>query len=74
MVRGVLDPGDWVTVYAGAKRAKLLRLTDVDFLARVRQRFGLPDAAAALADGALPAVYNPGQPLPPDLAHPGPPD
>ena len=32
-VRGVLDPGDWVSVYAGARRAKLVRLADVDFLA-----------------------------------------
>ena len=72
--RGVLDPGDWVTVYAGASRARLVRLADVDFLARVRQRFGLLDAAAALADGSAPAVYLPSAPLPPDLAHPGPPD
>jgi NAD+ kinase len=70
----VLDPGDWVTVYAGARRAKLVRLADVDFLARVRQRFGLLDAPAALADGSAPAVYRPTGPLPPDLAHPGPPE
>ena len=73
-VRGVLDPGDWVTVYAGAKRANLVRLADVQFLARVRQRFQLPDAPAALADGSAPAVYRPIEPLPPDLAHPGPPE
>ena len=36
------------------------------------ERFGLSDAAAALADGEAPAVYSPGQPIPPDLAHPGP--
>jgi len=73
-VRGVLDPGDWVTVYAGATRAKLVRLADVDFLSRVRRRFGLLDAAAALADGTVPAVYRPASPLPPDLADPGPPE
>jgi NAD+ kinase len=73
-VRGVLDPGDWVTVYAGGTRAKLVRLADVDFLSRVRRRFGLLDAAAALADGTVPAVYRPASPLPPDLADPGPPE
>jgi NAD+ kinase len=73
-VRGVLDPGDWVTVYAGAKRARLVRLADVDFLARVRQHFGLLDAPAAVADGSAPSIYAPAAPLPPDLAHPGPPE
>jgi NAD+ kinase len=73
-LRGVLDPGDWVSVYAGPERARLARLTDLDFLGRVRERFGLADSAAALADGTAPAVYDPGEPLPYDLAHPGPPD
>jgi NAD+ kinase len=73
-LRGVLDPGDWVTVYAASKRAKLLRLADSDFLHRVRDRFGLADAAAAVADGQVPEFYDPGEPLPPDLLHPGPPD
>jgi NAD+ kinase len=73
-LRGVLDPGDWVSVYAAPHRARLLRLGDPDFLGRVRERFGLADSAAALADGSAPAVYDPGVPLPPDLAFPGPPD
>jgi NAD+ kinase len=73
-LRGVLDPGDWVSVYAGPERAKLARLTDLDFLGRVRERFRLADSAAALADGTAPPVYDPGEPLPYDLAHPGPPD
>jgi NAD+ kinase len=73
-LRGVLDPGDWISVYAGPKRAKLARLTDLDFLGRVRERFALADAAAALADGTAPPVYDPGVPLPDDLANPGPPD
>jgi NAD+ kinase len=71
---GVLNPGDWVTVYAAPKRARLIRLAETDFLGRVRDRFGLADSPAALADGSAPAVYDPGEPLPPDLAHPGPPD
>ena len=73
-LRGVLDPGDWVSVYAGPERAKLARLTELDFLGRVRERFALADSAAALADGSAPPVYDPGEPLPCDLAHPGPPD
>jgi len=73
-LRGVLDPGDWATVYAAPKRARLIRLAETDFLGRVRDRFGLSDSAAALADGSSPQVYNPDAPLPADLAHPGPPD
>ncbi|GAA2358846.1 NAD(+)/NADH kinase [Dactylosporangium salmoneum] len=73
-LRGVLDPGDWVSVYAGPRRAKLLRLADVDFLGRVRDRFRLTDSPAALADGSAPVMYSPAEPLPQDLRHPGPPD
>jgi NAD+ kinase len=71
-LRGVLESGDWVSVYAAPRRARLARIADVDFLGRVRDRFGLADAAAAVADGSAPPVYSPGRPLPPDLAHPGP--
>jgi NAD+ kinase len=71
-LRGVLDPGDWVSVYAAPHRARLVRISDIDFLARVRDRFGLADAAAAVADGSAPLVYSPVEPLPPDLANPGP--
>jgi NAD+ kinase len=49
-LRGVLDAGDWITVHAAADRARLARLGDVDFLSRVRNRLGLSDAAAAIAD------------------------
>jgi NAD+ kinase len=73
-LRGVLDPNDWITVYAGPKRARLVRVADSPFLERVRMRFGLADAWAALADGDTPPVHDPGVPLPSDLAHPGPPD
>ncbi|HEY1487363.1 MAG TPA: NAD(+)/NADH kinase, partial [Micromonosporaceae bacterium] len=67
-LRGVLGPTDWISVYAGPKRARLARLSDTPFLDRVRTRFGLTDAQAALADGGTPEVYDPGVPLPPDLA------
>jgi NAD+ kinase len=73
-LRGVLDPGDWLSVFAAAERTRLARLTDLDFLARVRERFALADATAALADGSTPPIYEPDEPPPPDLAHPGPPD
>ncbi|TNC24604.1 NAD(+)/NADH kinase [Amycolatopsis alkalitolerans] len=72
-LRGVLDPGDWISVYGAPKRSKLVRLSEPDFLGRVRDRFGLVDSAAALADGHPPA-YAPNKPMPPDLAHPGPRD
>lgn len=73
-LRGVLDPGDWVSVYGGPHRSKLVRMKDTDFLGRVRQRFRLADATAATADGSAPEIYSPGTPLPPDMAHPGPRD
>lgn len=53
-LRGVLDPGDWVSVQAGKPRARLIRLHDVDFLGRLRSKLGLADAAAALADRQAP--------------------
>jgi NAD+ kinase len=70
-LRGVLDPGDWVGVYAASKRAKLLRFGEGDFYDRLRGRFSLADAPAAAADnqGGAPLVYRPSDPVPPDLAH-----
>jgi NAD+ kinase len=68
-LRGVLDPGDWIRVYAGPKRARLVRLKPTDFLGRVRDRLGLIDATAALADGEPPVIYRPDDPVPPDMAH-----
>jgi NAD+ kinase len=53
-LRGVLEPGDWVSVYAAAPRARLARLHEMDFLGRLRDRLGLGDAPAALADGSGP--------------------
>ena len=55
-LRGVLDPGDWISVHGGTQRARLVRLHDVDFLGRVRGKLGLADAAAALADQLPPAT------------------
>ncbi len=67
--RGVLDPGDWVGVYAAPWRARLVRLGEADFFGRVRTRFAIADAAAASADGSAPPLYQPRPPVPPDLAH-----
>ncbi|KGH46805.1 inorganic polyphosphate kinase [Modestobacter caceresii] len=69
-LRGVLEPGDWVAVHAGATRARLVRLRPTDFYGRLRARFGLADAAAATADGTPPADYRPSDdvPMPDDIA------
>ena len=49
-LRGVLDPGDWVGVTPARRPARLVRLGPSDFYARLRSRFGLSDAPAAVAD------------------------
>ncbi len=54
-LRGVLDPGDWATVYPAEHRARLMRLRPSDFYRRLRDRFSLADAPAALADSAVAA-------------------
>jgi NAD+ kinase len=69
-LRGVLDPGDWVAVYAAPWRARLVRLHASDFFGRLRSRFALADAPAAIADNSsAPLVYRPDEPLPADLQH-----
>lgn len=68
-LRGVLDPGDWMAVYAGQQRARLVRLCPSDFFGRLRARFGLADAAAATADGQAPMVHRPDAPRPAEIAH-----
>jgi NAD+ kinase len=69
-LRGVLDPGDWVAVYAGDRRAQLVRMRPTDFYGRLRTRFALSDAPAATADGTPEAEYRPSDdiPMPPDVA------
>jgi NAD+ kinase len=58
-LRGVLDPGDWVTVHPAEHPARLVRLRPSDFYQRLRNRFSLADAPAALADGGEPAGCPP---------------
>ena len=69
-LRGVLDPGDWVAVYAAPWRAKLVRLHRPDFYGRLRDRFSLADAPAAAADTVgAPLRYHPAAPPPSDMKH-----
>ncbi len=68
-LRGVLDPGDWVAVFAGQQPSRLVRLRPSDFFARLRSRFRLADAAAAAADGSAPLEYRPDAPRPAEIAH-----
>ncbi|MEC3979670.1 NAD(+)/NADH kinase [Amycolatopsis sp. H20-H5] len=49
-LRGVLDPGDWVGVYAADWPVRLVRVRPANFYSRLRQRFSLTDAPAAVAD------------------------
>jgi NAD+ kinase len=68
-LRGVIDPGDWIAVYAGRRRARLVRLRPSSFFERLRSRFNLADAAAAAADGDAPLTYRPDTPPPADIRH-----
>lgn len=68
-LRGVLDPGDWIGVYAAPRRLRLIRLGPTDFYGRLRTRFRLTDAPATAADGEIPPLFRPDSPIPPDLAH-----
>jgi NAD+ kinase len=68
-LRGVLDPGDWIGVYAAPRRLRLVRLGPTDFYGRLRQRFRLTDAPATAADGEISPLFRPDTPVPADLAH-----
>ncbi|WP_329042671.1 NAD(+)/NADH kinase [Streptomyces sp. NBC_00178] len=68
-LRGVLDPGDWIGVYAAPQRLRSVRLGPMDFYGRLRERMNLTDAPAALADGDAAPLWPQTTPPPPDLAH-----
>ncbi|MEU3979427.1 NAD(+)/NADH kinase [Streptomyces sp. NPDC026672] len=68
-VRGVLDPGDWIGVYAAPRRLRAVRLGPMDFYGRLRDRMNLTDAPAALADGDAAPLWPVSTPPPGDLAH-----
>lgn len=68
-LRGVLDPGDWIGVYASTRRLRAVRLGPMDFYGRLRERMKLSDAPAAVADGTPPPLWPVTSPRPGDLAH-----
>jgi NAD+ kinase len=69
-LRGVLDPGDWIGVYAAPRPLRLVRLRPADFYGRLRDRLRLTDAPATAADGMAPPLFRrPATPVPEDLAH-----
>ncbi|MFF7411924.1 NAD(+)/NADH kinase [Streptomyces lydicus] len=67
-LRGVLDPGDWIGVYAAPQRLRIARLTPTDFYGRLRERMRLTDAPAA-ADAAVTPLWPHTTRAPDDLAH-----
>ncbi|WP_165953788.1 NAD(+)/NADH kinase [Streptomyces sp. 8K308] len=68
-LRGVLDPGDWIGVYAAPRRLRAVRLKPMDFYGRLRARMNLTDAPAAVADGTPAPLWSVTTPPPGDLAH-----
>jgi NAD+ kinase len=68
-LRGVLEPGDWIGVYAAPIRLRAARLGPTDFYGRLRTRMNLTDAPAAVADGLAVPLWPVTSPPPKDLAH-----
>ncbi|MYS24875.1 NAD+ kinase [Streptomyces sp. DvalAA-14] len=68
-VRGVLDPGDWVGVFAAPRPLRLVRLQQANFYGRLRERMRLTDAPATALDGESPPLFRPSGRIPDDLAH-----
>lgn len=73
-LRGVLDPGDWIGVYAAPRRLRVVRLGPTDFYGRLRERMRLTDAPAADDTGVTPvAAHHRGPRRPRAPASPAPP-
>ncbi|MBW8794227.1 MAG: NAD(+)/NADH kinase, partial [Streptomyces sp.] len=68
-VRGVLEPGDWIGVYAAPTRLRVVRLAAMDFYGRLRERMNLTDAPAAVADGTPAPLWSLRTPPPGDMSH-----
>ena len=68
-LRGLLEPGDWIGVYAAQRRLRAVRLGPTDFYGRLRERMNLTDAPAAVADGFAAPFWSFTSPPPADLAH-----
>ncbi|MDX6311592.1 MAG: kinase [Streptomyces sp.] len=67
--RGVLDPGDWIGVYAAQHHLRTVRLQPTDFYGRLRERMMLTDAPAAVADGEAIPLWSLTTAPPRDLEH-----
>ncbi|MDQ0989290.1 NAD(+)/NADH kinase [Streptomyces sp. V3I7] len=68
-VRGLLNPGDWIGVYAASRRLRVVRLGPMNFYTRLRERMNLTDAPAAVADGGAAPLWPATTPPPDDVAH-----
>jgi NAD+ kinase len=68
-LRGLLEPDDWIGVYAAQRRLRAVRLGPTNFYGRLRERMNLTDAPAAVADGTAGPVWSFTTPPPADLAH-----
>jgi NAD+ kinase len=68
-LRGILEPGDWIGVYAAKNRLRAVRLGQMDFYSRMRERMNVTDAPAALADGFAAPFWSFSTPPPADLDH-----
>ncbi|MFI2609722.1 NAD(+)/NADH kinase [Kitasatospora sp. NPDC018619] len=68
-LRGVLEPGDWIGVYAAPTRLRVVRLGPTDFYGRLRRRMRLTDAPATASDGEVPPTWPLTAPPPHDLEH-----
>jgi NAD+ kinase len=68
-LRGLLEPGDWIGVYAAQRRLRAVRLGPTDFYGRLRERMNLTDAPAALADGFAAPFWSFTSAPPADMAH-----
>jgi NAD+ kinase len=68
-LRGLLEPGDWIGIYAAKRRLRAVRLGPTDFYGRLRDRMNLTDAPAAVADGFAAPFWSFTSPPPADLAH-----
>lgn len=65
-LRGVLEPGDWIGVYAAPRRLRVVRMRTPDFYGRLRSRLRLTDAPAA---EEAPPLWSFTSPPPPELTH-----
>lgn len=68
-LRGLLEPGDWIGVYAAQRRLRAVRLGPTNFFGRLRERMNLTDAPAAVADGFAGPIWSVTTPPPADMAH-----